>query len=257
MREGLLSSISIARTSAYATHTLRICLMRAGLFSSLSIVACSMGELRSMNKSFRSSCIRQHTSAYVIRQHTPAYASIRHEQELPLLLHTSAYVIRQHTPAYASIRHEQELPLLLSQARTAAYAAISVYGSIREHTPLVPGALRSCIRQQTSVYASIRQHTPRMLTNVGPERRRHTRELSAQLAASSMLAQKTCRFQSASATRSLPPRLHASADVSIRQRRYTAYVSMRYAYIIAYVSIRYAYPSPLLYAPRPYATHTA
>jgi hypothetical protein len=79
MREGLLSGISIVRTSAYATHvehTLRICLMREGLLSSLSIVACSIGELRSMNKSFRSSCIRQHTSAYVsIRQTHAASAS--------------------------------------------------------------------------------------------------------------------------------------------------------------------------------------
>jgi hypothetical protein len=143
--------------------------------------ACSIGELRSMNKSFRSSCIRQHTSYVSIRQHTPrtrasappgalaAYVSIRHTSASTLLQHTR---LSQYTAAYVSIRH--------------------VYGSIREHTPLVPGALRSSIRQQTSVYASIRQHTPRMLTNVRPERRRHTREQSAEHTPR-MLTNSECR----------------------------------------------------------------
>jgi hypothetical protein len=95
-------------TSAYAAHTLQIPVMHVSRVRRSQTTA---SFLVSSITTIPSTCIRQHTSAYVsIRQHTSAYVSIRQ--------HTSAYVrIRQHTSEYVSIRQY-----------TSAYVSIRPHG---------------------------------------------------------------------------------------------------------------------------------
>jgi hypothetical protein len=102
-----------------------------------------------------SSCIRQHTSAYVTDARMPDARRV-------VFLHTSAYVsIRQHTSAYVSIR-------VSIRQLTSAYVSIHTPAARPKRRRHWMGArpprrlVSSCavsIRQHTSEYVSIRQHT--------------------------------------------------------------------------------------------------
>jgi hypothetical protein len=80
----------------------------------------------------RSTCIRQHTSAYVsIRQHTSAYVGIRQHTSAKRQ-HTSAYVgIRQHTSAYVSIR--QHTSAYVSIRQHLSYIFFNFFGEKKEN----------------------------------------------------------------------------------------------------------------------------
>jgi hypothetical protein len=167
-----------------------------------------------------STCIRQHTSAYVsIRQHTSAYGlgSWPRTQHLPpntgIRQHTSAYVsIRQHTSAYGlgSWPRTQHLPppwpvsictLVPVKQQLIKYSSKASKVRTELSSGMVAQPVMSAtlsIRQHTSAYVSTRQHTS---AYVSISIRQHT-ELS-----SGMVAQPG----------DVPKAQHTSAYVSIRQ----------------------------------------
>jgi hypothetical protein len=116
-----------------------------------------------------SSCIRQHTSAYVSRRpHTSAYVSKRQhtcfegQERIDLGAHTSAYVsIRQHTCFEGQERVELSAQRLAQQLQLHIYCT---YISCIQLYTLHPArevlkAIVLTLNQHASAYVSIRQHT--------------------------------------------------------------------------------------------------
>jgi hypothetical protein len=159
--------------------------------------------MRRAASALSSTCIRQHTSAYVsIRQHMSAYISIRHHTQRCARLaqqpSNTCGSIRQHTSAYVSIR--QHPPSYSALCWTCPESSTCPGGI------LAPALWRQYPRH-TSAYVSIRQHTSAYVALAAPAQAHPCSHPLATISGATRLPARS---------RCVSIRQHMSAYVSIR-----------------------------------------
>jgi hypothetical protein len=159
--------------------------------------------MRRAASALSSTCIRQHTSAYVnIRQHTSAYVSIhQHPPSYAALCSTCPAAqqhLRQHTSAYVSIRqHTSASAIILS----------AVLDLPREQHLPRRHPCSSPLATISATYVSIRQHTSAYVALAAPAQAHPCSHPLATISGATRLPARS---------RCVSIRQHMSAYVSIR-----------------------------------------